>query len=86
LNARWAFKPTTYGYEPPVTDASKANEQYICIVHTVVLNQSLAGIYCQTQHIEHLWFHTIPSLVIIENLTTNFNQTWISYVTYNQVQ
>jgi hypothetical protein len=28
LNARWAFKPTTYGYEPPVTDASKANKQH----------------------------------------------------------
>jgi hypothetical protein len=28
LNARWAFKPTAYGYEPSETDASKANEQY----------------------------------------------------------
>jgi hypothetical protein len=26
---------------------------YICIVHTVVLFQSLAGIYCQTQHVEY---------------------------------
>jgi hypothetical protein len=29
LNARWAFKPTMYDCEPPVTDARKANEQYI---------------------------------------------------------
>jgi hypothetical protein len=28
LNTRWAFKLTPYGYEPPVTDASKANRQY----------------------------------------------------------
>jgi hypothetical protein len=28
LNVRWPFKPATYGYEPLVTDASKANEQY----------------------------------------------------------
>jgi hypothetical protein len=28
LNARWPLKPSTYGYEPPVTDANKANEQY----------------------------------------------------------
>jgi hypothetical protein len=28
MNARWAFKPTTYGYETPITDASNANEQY----------------------------------------------------------
>jgi hypothetical protein len=26
---------------------------YICIVYTIVLFQSLAGIYCQTQHIEY---------------------------------
>jgi hypothetical protein len=24
----WAFEPTTYGYELPVTDVSKANEEY----------------------------------------------------------
>jgi hypothetical protein len=29
------------------------NLHYICIVHTVVLFQSLAGIYCQTQHVEY---------------------------------
>jgi hypothetical protein len=28
LNAHWAFKPTRYGYEPPITDTSKANKQY----------------------------------------------------------
>jgi hypothetical protein len=27
LNAHWAFKPTMYGYELPITDASKANKQ-----------------------------------------------------------
>jgi hypothetical protein len=25
----------------------------ICIVHTIVLFQSLAGMHCQTQHIEY---------------------------------
>jgi hypothetical protein len=29
------------------------NLLYICIVHTVVLFQSLTGIYCQTQHVEY---------------------------------
>jgi hypothetical protein len=28
-------------------------EVYICTVHTAVLFQSLAGIYCQTQHVEY---------------------------------
>jgi hypothetical protein len=26
---------------------------YICAVHTAVLFQSLAGIYCQTQHVKY---------------------------------
>jgi hypothetical protein len=26
---------------------------YICIVHTVVLFQSLVGVYCQTQHVKY---------------------------------
>jgi hypothetical protein len=36
MNARWAFKPTMYGYEPPVTDASKANEHYTKYVQVQV--------------------------------------------------
>jgi hypothetical protein len=28
MNERWAFKLIKYGYEPSVTDANKANEQY----------------------------------------------------------
>jgi hypothetical protein len=28
LDAHWAFKSTTYGYELTVTDVSKANKQY----------------------------------------------------------
>jgi hypothetical protein len=26
--------------------------KYICVVHTVVLFQSLVGVYCQTQHVK----------------------------------
>jgi hypothetical protein len=42
-------------YGPKFLDAQAFpyNFFYICIVHTVVLFQSLAGMYCQTQHVEY---------------------------------
>jgi hypothetical protein len=34
------------------------NLVYICTVHTAVLFQSLAAIYCQTQHVKYYQEHT----------------------------